>query len=152
MLAAQQVVDAIASRITGLALTGARAYTSRMWPLSEADLPAWRVFAVDEDIEPTTVHSPFVQTHALQIELRGAARAVADLDDTLNALASQALTALFNPPGVADALSVLLQRVALTTRRIERAMATEGEAAVGLATLTLRAEFRTLSNAPDTIL
>ena len=152
MLAAAQIVDAIAARITGLALTGARAYTSRMWPLSEADLPAWRVFAVDEDVEPATVHQPFINNHALQVELRGVARAVASLDDTLNALASQAITALFSAPVVPDALSALIGRIALTVRRIQRDMATEGQAAVGLLTLTLRVEFRTLSTDPDTLI
>lgn len=152
MLAAQQLVDAIATRITGLALTGSRAYTSRMWPFDEADLPAWRVFAVDEDIEPATVHSPYINSHALQVELRGVARAVDNLDDLLNALASQALGALFVEPGVPDALSALMGKTALSARRIERGMSTEGQAVVGQLTLTLRVEFRTLSNDPDTIL
>lgn len=152
MLAAEQLVEAITTRATGLALTGARAFSSRMWPLAENQLPAWRVFAVDEDIVPETVHEPFVQSHALQIEVQGTAVALADLDNALNALASQVLTAIFNPPGVPDALSALLPKVALTLRRIERKPSTEGQATVGQVVITLRAEFRTLSNAPDTIL
>lgn len=152
MLAAAQVLNAIAARLTGLPLAGVRVYTSRAWPLASKDLPAWKVVAPDEDIEPMTVHRPTPQKHLLQVELLGHTRAVDDLDDRLHALASEALTAVFNEPGTPDALSAFDGKVQLSARRIERAMAGEGEAALGLVTITLRAEFNTLSNAPDTIL
>lgn len=152
MLAAQQVIDAVAARLNGLPLAGARVFTSRTWPLTEKDLPAWRLFAVDEDIEPQTIHEPSVQMHRLQIELRGHARATDDLDDRLNDLASEALGALFANPPPSDTLSTLRQKVSLSARRIERGMQTEGEASVGIANITVRAEFMTRSDAPDTIL
>lgn len=153
-LAAAQVVDALAARLSGLPLAGTRVYTSRTWPLTEKDLPAWRLFAVDEDIEPQTIHEPTPQRHALQVELHGHARAVEDLDDRLNDLASQALTAVFASPPPADDLALLQvqHRVALSARRIERGMQSEGEASMGLVNITLRAEFMSMSNAPDTIL
>jgi hypothetical protein len=150
-LASAQVVDAIAARISGLALAGTRVYTSRAWPLDESQLPAWRVVAADEDIEPATVHVPALQKHRLQVELLGYCQAVADVDDALHALASQALTALFNAPGAPDALSAMT-KVILTLRRIERALQSEGAATLGLITVTLRAEFHTRSNAPDTLI
>ncbi len=96
-LAAAQVVNAIATRITGLSLAGVRVYTDRAWPLAEDALPAWKVVAVDEDVDPQTIHAPVLEQHALQIELQGYAKAVAGLDDALHALASEALTALFTP-------------------------------------------------------
>lgn len=150
-LAAAQVIDALAERITGLSLAGDRVLTSRTWPLAEKDLPAWRVIAVDEDVEPTTVHKPSLNLHHLQVELRGFASASEDLDDVLHAMASQALTAVFNTPVVADALAGMVRKVSLSLRRIERAMKTEGEASLGLVTITIRAEFHTPSNDPDTI-
>lgn len=150
-LAAAQVVDAVAARITGLSLAGPRVYTDRAWPLAEDALPAWKVLAVDEDITPQTIHAPVLQQHVLQIELQGYAKAVSGLDDSLHALASEALTALFNTPGTPDLLSGLTSTV-ITTRRIERAMQKEGEAVLGLITITLRGEFRTISNAPNTII
>lgn len=150
-LASAQVVDALAARLSGQPLAGTRVYTSRAWPLSEDALPAWKVVAVDEDIEPQTVHSPTLQHHALQVELQGYAKAVANLDDALHALASEALTVIFNAPGAPDALSALTS-TSINVRRIERALQKDGEAVLGLVTLTLRAEFRTRSNAPETIL
>lgn len=151
MLAAGQVIDALASRLSGLALAGARVYTSRTWPLSEEELPAWRVQAADEDVEPITVHPDMLQQHALQVELRGHARAAASLDDSLHALAAEALGAVFATAPPADALSLIASKLQVTLRRIERAVVTEGEAAIGLVVLTLRVIFRTRASAPETL-
>lgn len=148
MLAAGQIVHALATRITGLTL-GAGVYTARAWPLAPDQLPAWRVVAADEDIEPQTVHRDPFQQHALQVELRGEVRATDGLDDELHALSAEALTAVFDPTPPVDALAALVGKLQLTLRRIERAMATEGEAAVGLVVITLRATFRTRASAPE---
>ena len=143
-----------AARISGLSLAGTRVYTSRAWPLAEADLPAWRVVAGAEAVEPMTVHAPALQQHELQVDLRGHARAVADLDDALHALAAQALAAVFAaaPQETPDVLDGIASKLQLTLRRIERAMAAEGEAAVGLVVITLRVIFRTYANAPETLI
>lgn len=149
-LAAKQVLDAIAVRMTGLPSAGVRVYTSRAWPLDK--LPAWRVVTPDEDIEQIVVHSNPIQDHKLQVELRGYAEAVADLDDTLHGLAVEALTALFNPPGAPDALSALVpSKVKLSQRRIERTFTPDGQAVVGMVQITLRAEYRTKANAPEAL-
>lgn len=151
MLAAGQVIDALAGRISGLALAGSRVYTSRAWPLAEEDLPAWRVVAADEDVEPITVHPNAVQTHHLQAELRGVTRAAADLDESLHALTAQALAAIFSLEPPADALDAIAGKLQITLRRIERNLAMEGEAAVGMVIVTLRVIFRTRASAPETL-
>jgi len=148
MLAAGQIVHALATRITGLTL-GAGVFTARAWPLAEDQLPAWRVIAVDEDVEPQTVHADPFQLHALQVELRGHVKATAALDDSLHALSAEALTAVFDPTPPVDALAAIASKLQVTLRRIERAMATEGEAAIGLVVITLRATFRTRASAPE---
>jgi hypothetical protein len=148
MLVAGQIVHALATRLTGLTL-GAGVFTSRAWPLAEDQLPAWRVIAVDESIEPATVHRDPLQSHALQVELRGHVKATDELDDGLHALTAEALTAVFDPMPPLDALAVLDGKTQLSLRRMERQMATEGEAAIGLVVITLRAEFRTRASAPE---
>ena len=150
-LAAAQVVSAIATRITGLASAGARVYTSRAWPLAEADLPAWRVVAADELVDPQTVHPNALQAHDLSVELRGHATAVDNLDATLHSLAAEALTALFDTTPPADALTTLGGKLQITPRRIERRMAEEGQAVLGLVVITLRVLFRTRAAAPETL-
>lgn len=149
-LAGAQIRAAIATRLTGLPLAGERVYKSRAWPLNL--LPAWKIVTPDEDIEPMTVHPNTPQNHRLQLELQGYTSVVDELDDRLDDLAAEALTAIFNPPGSPDALSVLMTHMQLTQRRIERVMSPEGQAVLGMVQITLRAEYRTKANAPETIL
>lgn len=152
MLASAQVIDAIAVRMRGQPIAGSRVFTSRAWPLAIKDLPAWRVVADDEDIEPRTIHAGGPQLHTLTVKLHGICRAVDHLDDALHALASEAITALFNAPGTPDDLADLAGRVQLVQRSISRELQGEGEATLGAITVTLGAQFNTRASAPDTIL
>ena len=140
MLAAAQVVDAVAARIAALPAYSGRVFTSRLWPLADADLPAWRVTAAEEPVLPGTISG--INEHQLLVEARGYHRATADLDDTLHAMASAALAALFAPP-VPHGLQL---------ERIDRDTTTDGEAAHGVVTLSLRAVFHVDPAAPDTLL
>lgn len=42
--ARQQIREALETQLTGLTTTGARVYTSRVYPLNEDNLPALRIF------------------------------------------------------------------------------------------------------------
>lgn len=140
-LAAAQVVDALAARLVPMAATGGRVYTSRLWPLAEADLPAWRVTAGSENTELVDLTGA-VQEHALEVLAECSTRAVADVDDALHALAAAGLALLFagTPP------------YGLQLQSIERELATEGEAAVGRIRLRLAALFHTAPSAPETLI
>lgn len=151
MLAAAQIIAAIAARLTGLPTAGDDVFTSRAWPLAEKDLPAWRVVAHDEDVEPITVHGPALEQHTLQVELHGFVQAVSAIDDALHALAAEALTAIFSTTPPADLYTDIKPKLQVTLRRIERTLTKEGEAAVGLVLLTLRVVFRVKANAPETL-
>jgi len=140
-LAAAQVIDAIAARISGATSAGTRVYTSRAWPLGEDSLPAWRVVAGSEVVALVGL-GDLLHEHHLDIEARAFVRAVADLDDAMHALALAALPAIFAAP----------VPYGLEHTGIEREMAAEGEAAVGVITLNLRAHFFTRPTAPQTIL
>lgn len=139
-LAAAQVIDAIAARLVPLSATGGRVYTSRAWPLAEADLPAWRVTAEDEAVEPAAVPEP-INAHTLDIAARAFARAASNLDDALHALAAGGLALLFAPT-----VPYGLELVGL-----QRQLSTEGEASVGVITLRLRATYWVNPAAPETI-
>lgn len=139
-LAAAQVVDALAARLVPMAATAGRVYTSRTYPLTEADLPAWRVTAGDESCERSSMDG--INLHNLEVLAACSARATANLDDTLHALASSGLQLLFAGP----------VPYALQLDGIERDLSTDAEAAVGVITLRLRALFYAAPAAPDTIL
>ena len=139
-LAAAQVIDALATRLAAVVATGGRAYTSRAWPLHEDGLPAWRVVAADELVERVSVDG--VHLHTLSAEATAYARATADLDDTLHALASAGLQAVFAAVPPFDA------RLAGIDRRVE----TLGEAAVGAITLRIDTTYYTNPATPETII
>lgn len=140
-LAAAQVVDALAARLVPLVATAGRVYTSRAWPMAESQLPAWRVTAGQESVARSYLDDA-TGTHTLRIDCSAMARATADLDDVLHGLAVGALPLLFAAPIPYD-----LQLV-----QIDRQMTEDGEAAVGIITLTLQAQFGMLPTAPETIL
>lgn len=139
-LAAAQVIDALAARLVPLAATGGRVYTSRLWPLDEASLPAWRITAADEVVEAAGIDG--IGVHRLDVDVQGFVRAVADVDDAMHALAVGGLPLLFAPP-VPHGLQLL---------GIGREITTEGEASTGRITLRLQALFYTQPAQPETIL
>jgi hypothetical protein len=139
MLAAAQVVDAIAGRLGPVVLSGGRVYTSRLHPLTEAELPAWRVTADAEDVDVSMIDGTNV--HTLLIECTGYVQATIDVDDAMHALAAQGLTAaLANPPLYASQL-----------QGIEREVTTEGEARLGVIRLRIATQFFVRPEAPETI-
>lgn len=139
-LAAAQVVDALAARVAAQAAVSGRVKTSRAWPWSEAELPACRVYAADERVEHLDVNS--INRHTLLVDVQYSALAVADLDDTLHALAASGQTLLFAPTAP----------YGLQLTGISRQLATEGEAAIGRITLQVAATFFVDQAAPETIL
>lgn len=140
-LAAAQVVDALATRLQAVAATAGRVYTSRTWPLADADLPAWRVYVQNEPVERVDMDGD-IHHHTPTIACQADAAATADLDDVLNALAAAGLAALFAAPAP----------YALQLTGIQRKTATQGESRLGYVTLLVQAEFYAAASAPETIL
>lgn len=139
-LAAAQVIDALAARLAPLAASGGRVHTSRLWPLAEADLPAWRITAADEVAEPSALEG--VHLHRLDVDAAAYVRATANVDDAMHALAAGGLALLFAAP-VPYGLSLL---------GVGREITTEGEASTGRITLRLQAQFYANPAQPETIL
>lgn len=151
-LAAEQIIEAIAVRLRGGTLAGADVYTSRAWPLSERNLPAWRVYAGAEDVRPLTLAADPLQQHELPIEMDGYVVDQAAVDTAMHGLQLEALHLLFpHVPGTPDALDALMPRLRLTMRRVERYMQTEGEATLGKVSITLLAAYRTRASAPESL-
>jgi hypothetical protein len=139
-LAAAQVIDALAARLVPLAATGGRVYTSRLWPLAEADLPAWRVTVADEQVERVSLEN--INLHRLEVTAVAYVRAAANSDDAMHALAAGGLPLLFAAP-----LPYGLQLTA-----IDRDAPGDGEAAMGRITLRMQATFFANPAQPETIL
>ena len=138
-LAAAQVVDTLAARLVPVALSGGRVFTSRLWPLSEAELPCWKVIADSEDVQVALVDG--MNQHDLTVSAEGYVRATDNVDDSMHALAEQGLTALFALPAPYE-----LQLIS-----IERETTNESEAALGLIRLRMTTRYYVRPEAPQTI-
>lgn len=148
-LASAQIVDAVVTRLAGNTPAATRVYASRLWPLAEADLPAWRVSADAEEIDAETVHYPALLLHRLTVRCEGYVKANTDADDSMHAMAEQALTALYDTqPHATLGLAIQSNHPA----RLERDVVSEGQANLGRITLDLAIQYRTAANQPGTIL
>jgi len=149
MHATQQVIAAVQARLVGNTDAGSRVYTDRLWPMAEADLPAWKVYPLSESVEQQTVHYPSLGRHRLTLALVACAAAVAGIDAVMAALRLQAELALFatlehatlNPLGVQMALRSAIVQLGEPG----------GDKQIAELALSLEIEFNTLANAPETL-
>jgi hypothetical protein len=90
--------DNVVALLTGLPLTGSRVYGSRVAPLSESELPAIRVYADSSESSAIDIHN-LIRERGVIFRIEIVARATADLDDTLDAIAEDVEQALLAAPG-----------------------------------------------------
>lgn len=90
-----QIRNAFASKLAGLASTGARVYPNQLYALDPARLPALRIYADQESVQTDTVNRPPVQTRRLQVVVECCAKASADLDDACDQMQLEVEQALY---------------------------------------------------------
>lgn len=86
----QQIREACAALVTGLATTGNRVFQSRMLP--QDSLPCLLVSTNDESVEGGDIGN--LNERRLQLVIRGFAKGNANLDDTLDTIAAEVETAM----------------------------------------------------------
>lgn len=143
----RRIREAVAGAITGLATTGSRVYQSRVYPLEDADLPALRVTTLGETIDGWSVSAPRVQERHLRVSVEIVARAVADLDDTLDQAAKEVEVALAMP---CAALAGIAKSITLQSTDIELDGASQRP--TGHAAMVFDVFYMTAENAPDVAL
>lgn len=140
----QQLREAIASAVTGLTTTSTRVFQSRVYPIEIDSLPCLVITADGDSVSPETIHHPYQQNRTTQIRIEAYARAVSDLDDTLDLICKEVETAI---GGVSSGIALDMY---LQGTQIE--FDTLGEQPVGKATLIYSKDLFTLSNAPDVLI
>lgn len=90
----QQIREAVASQLSGLTTTGTRVYQSRLHPLSDSNLPCLLVNTDSEEIATLTLQPHPVMERDLTLAVRCIAKAVNNLDDTLDTMLKEVETAL----------------------------------------------------------
>ena len=93
----KQIRDNAVSTLMGLTTTGARVYASRVHPNEAANLPALCVYTINETSELIAMNENQLR-RSLDLVVEGYARAKADLDDTLDTIATEVEEALAIDP------------------------------------------------------
>lgn len=141
----KQIRGKIETALTGLTTSGARVYSNRIQPMADANLPGLRIFADDESAEALTVHAPHVQERSLRLSVECCAKAVSNLDDTLDLMSKEVEIAL--------AAGITIGSTSLVP--IYTGMSFDDDQSdkpVGVKRLNYSLTFQTMNNAPDTLL
>ena len=83
----QQIREAVETRITGLTTAGTNVFSSRVYALGEAKLPALTIYTKDESAGISNMARDLKRT--LTIVIEGYAKGTANLDDTLDTIAAE---------------------------------------------------------------
>ena len=139
----QQIREALATVVTSLATTGARVYQSRVVQLEANELPALLIATNSENIDVLDFVSNPSLERTLTINVTAVAKAVSNLDDTLDQIIKEVEVAV----STSNTLGGLVKDVVLTGIEIE--MNADAEMPTGQAVLTFNANYYTRAQAPD---
>ena len=144
----RQIREAVGTAVTGLTTTSTRVYQSRVYPVQDSELPCLLLHTKAEASAATTIHAPKVMDRTLQLEIVAVAKAVSDLDDTLDGICKEVEIAvetwsIAGLGGLADSVQLVATEFDLQGT---------GEKPTGTATLTYEINYFTQANAPDVAL
>lgn len=138
-----QIREAAAAALTGLATTGANVFQSRVYPLQDAELPGLRIYTDEESIEYDDAGIDNVLERTLSLVVEACAKANTDLDDTLDLILKEVEIALAG----AQTLGGLCKYVELES--IANELSGEGEKVTGVGRFTFRVAYYTKQSTPD---
>lgn len=95
----QHIRAAVQTVLTGLPSTGVRVYANRVHPLTEAELPAIRLYVESEQAEQALDGQ--ITTRELSIAVEACAKAGTALDDLLDQIGGEIEAALASPVEIA---------------------------------------------------
>lgn len=141
--ARQQIREAVATALTGLTTTSTRVHQSRMRPVGDTGLPC---LLVSTDTEEITQSMQTRLYRDLTITVRGFAKATANLDDTLDTIASEVEMAMQSAGTLSGKTSS-----GLVLRRIDVDMDDTLDKPAGVIALQYQAQYFTAAGTPGTI-
>jgi len=142
----QQVREAVADLLTGLATTGNNVFQSNLLPIENNKLPALIVKTTTENIDALSVNFDPILERSLEILVSIVAKANTDIDDVLDGSIKEVEQAL-NASIEANTLNGLVKEIVLTDIDIE--MNATSEKPIGQALLTFKASYYTQASVPD---
>lgn len=138
-----QVREAAAALLTGLATTGPHVFQSRVYPLQDEELPCLLISTEGELVGYMTMGFPRRQNRTITLSVKALSKTVLDLDDVLDAICKEVEVALLTPtslPGLAKDIQLKSTAIGLHG---------EGERPIGVAVMSFEVTVHTRENAPD---
>lgn len=142
----RQIREAVATLLTNLTTTGTRVFQSRVVVLKDAQLPALLINTNEEQVTQQTIHDNPLLERQLSIEVIGKAKAVADVDDTLDQIAKEVEIAI-NASQTANTLNGLVKGIILDS--IDVTISGETEKKVGEIRMGFTAIYFNQAATPD---
>lgn len=139
----QEIRDDIIRQLTGLATTGDNVFASRIYPISNADLPGICVYTLGEESEYRTFKNPRSIRRELTVAIEVYVKANTGYDDTIDQIALEIESAL------ADDLT--RNGYAKDTRFGSTSIefSDEGEKPIAMMTLTVSVDYFTTEGSPE---
>jgi hypothetical protein len=134
----KQIRDDVVTTLTGLITTGTRVFASRVYPNEAGKLPLLCVYSLNEASELIAMNGNQL-LRSLEIVVEGYAKAKANLDDTLDAIAKE----------VEEALAVDPTRGGIAHKTVindtEISLSEEGEQPIGVIRMSFQVDYVTTS-------
>jgi uncharacterized membrane protein len=145
----KKIRDAVGGSMLGLSLTASRVFVARVYPLEDAELPAWKVDTGGETSQQAVIGIPHVLERRLIVTVVFVAKAIAGLADLLDQAALEAEVALAYPCAQLLAIS---QNIDINLIATDPRLTGTVEKPLGELTLTYEVKYMSTETAPDVAL
>lgn len=143
--ARKQIRDVVVAQLLGLTTTGNRVFTSRVHPISNAELPCLLIFTRDETSQPETMGKPRRIERQLSLMVVACVKQNSDYDAALDGIAAEVEAALYNNAS----LNALIHDIFLSETEIE--LTGDSEKPVAMMAMAFSVIYHTLEDDAETI-
>lgn len=140
----QQIREQVGTTLTGLTTTGSNVFESRVYPLSDASLPALIIYSKAETSSISTMGTGLGIDRTMTLTIEAYVKANLTFDDTIDTICAEVEVAMGTDPK----LNGKVRFSYLESTDID--YDGDGENPIGYATMNYVVEYRTAQNAPST--
>ncbi len=140
----QQIREQVGTTLSGLTTTGSNVFESRVYPLSDASLPALIIYSKSETSSISTMGTGLGIDRTMTLTIEAYVKANLTFDDTIDTICAEVEVAMGTDPS----LNGKVRFSYLESTDID--YDGDGENPIGYATMNYVVEYRTAQNAPST--
>jgi len=139
----QQIRERAGTVLTGLTTTGSNVFETRIYPLSNTNLPALAIYTKNETSEPLVISTNRVMSRELELIVEVYVKQTSNFDDQVDKICKEVEIAI----SADTTLNSLAKDCFLQSTEIE--YNTEGEQPLSYAVLTFLTNYYVQETAPD---